>query len=181
MPHRIDRVQPKYLVIGEILRPHGVQGELRTRVVSDFPESLLALQKILIGDSADDLNPREHRLTKVRFNKEFALLTLDGCHNRNDADLLRSKIVMIDIADAIPLEKGEYYLFQLIGLKVYSDAQEIGVIRDVLQTGANDVYIVASEEFGEVLIPAHEETIVNIDFDAAIVKMNLPEGLLPAH
>ena len=83
----------------------------------------------------------------MRFNKDFALLTLDGCRNRNDADLLRKKIVMIDIADAVPLEQGEYYLFQLIGLNVYCDGQALGVIRDVLQTGANDVYVVSCEQF----------------------------------
>lgn len=181
MPDRIARVQPKYLVIGEILRPHGVHGELRTRVLSDYPDRLHNLKHVYIGKAADDRHPRQHLLKKVRFNKAYALLTLDGIRDRNDAEPLRNRIVMIDIADAAPLEQDEYYLFQLIGLNVRSDEQVIGVIRDVLQTGANDVYVVASEKYGEVLIPAHQETIVDIDFDAELVTMNLPEGLLPAN
>lgn len=180
MPESITRVQPKYLVVGEILRPHGVRGELRARVLSDYPDTLHDLKRVYIGKAADDRQPRQHLLKNVRFNKSYALLTLDGIRNRNDAEPLRNNVVMIDIADAAPLELGEYYLFQLIGLKVRSDEQDIGVIRDVLQTGANDVYVVASESYGEVLLPAHQETIVNIDFDAELVTMNLPEGLLPA-
>ena len=181
MPDKIARVRPKYLVIGEILRPHGVQGELRTRVVSDYPERLRNLKHVYIGKSSDDAQPRRRLLKKVRFNKAYALLTLDGVRDRDDAERLRNKVVMLDIADAAPLEEGEYYLFQLIGLKVRSDEQVIGVIRDVLQTGANDVYVVASEKYGEILIPAHRETLVDIDFDAELVTMNLPEGLLPSN
>lgn len=179
MPTKIDRVRPKYLVIGEILRPHGIRGEVRTRIVSDYPDRLTTLKKVYLGDSAHDARPREHLLNKVRFNKEFALLTLDGYRSREDADRVRNKIVMIDIADAAPLEQGEYYLFELIGLNVSADGQEIGVIREVLQTGANDVYVVASEDYGDILIPAHEQTVVDIDFDAECVCMTLPEGLLP--
>ncbi len=179
MPESVTRVQPKYLVIGEILRPHGVRGELRTRVLTDYPETFHDLERVYIGKTADDRHPRQHQLKHVRFNKDYALLSLDGIRDRNDADPLRKGIVMMDVADAAPLEQGEYYLYQLIGLKVRSDEQVIGVIREVLQTGANDVYVVASDTYGELLLPAHDETIVDIDFEAELVTMRLPKGLLP--
>ncbi len=172
--------KPKYLVIGEILRPHGLRGEVRMRVLTDYPNHLPQLDCVYLGDSPDDTALERHGLEAVRFNKDVALLSLVDCHSRNDAELLRDKVVMIGIDQATPLEDGEYYLFELIGLSVVAEQIEIGRIKEVLQTGANDVYVVHSDAFGEVLIPAHEETIVDIDFAAETITMSLPEGLLPS-
>ena len=174
-----DRGQPRFLVVGEILRPHGIRGELRMRVLTDNPDRLPQLESVHLGDSVNDANLQEFVLNRVRFNKEYALLSLEGCRNRNDAERFRGKIVLIGSDQTAPLENGQYYLFQLIGMRVIADQTAIGRVKDVLQTGANDVYIVYSDEFGEVLIPAHDETILRIDFDAGIIHMTLPEGLLP--
>ncbi|MCY3832142.1 MAG: ribosome maturation factor RimM [Chloroflexi bacterium] len=173
------RAQPRYLVIGEILRPHGLRGELRTRVLSDNPERISQLKTVYLGDSPEAANLDRRALVGLRFNKEYALLQVAGCGDRNEAELLRGKLVMISVEQAAPLEADQYYLFQLLGLKVIAGDVEIGTVKEVLQTGANDVYIVESETFGEVLIPAHEETILNIDFDAESITMQLPDGLLP--
>ena len=174
-----ERGQPRLLVVGEILRPHGIRGELRMRVLTDNPHHLPRLESVYLGDSSNDAKLQEFALNRVRFNKEYALLSLEGCRNRNDAERLRGLSVLISSDQAAPLGKGQYYLFQLIGLRVIADQAALGRVKDVLQTGANDVYIVDSEEFGEVLIPAHAETILRIDFDAEIIHMALPEGLLP--
>lgn len=179
-PVSSPRDQPRFLVVGEILKPHGVRGELRMRVLTDNPDHLPQLDSIHLGDSADDADLREFALNRVRFNKAYALLSLEGCRNRNDADLLRGKTVLIGRDQAAPLEDGEYYLYQLIGLKVIADQTDIGRVKEVLQTGANDVYIVDSEAYGDLLIPAHDETILSIDFDAETINMALPDGLLPA-
>lgn len=173
-------LKPKYLVVGEILRPHGLRGEVRMRVRTDYPERLPQLEFVFLGDSAEAPSPVKHAVAGLRFNKDIALLSLAGCHTRNDAELLRGKVVLISIDQAAPLEEGEYYLFDLIGLRVFANQIEIGCIKEVLQTGANDVYVVHGGDFGEVLLPAHDETIVNIDFEARTITMSLPEGLLPA-
>jgi len=175
----IDRQDPKFLVIGEILRPHGLRGELRMRVLSDNPERLAELDAVYLGESPNDTTPERRALHGLRFNKEYALLRLEGCRSRNDAETLRDAKVMISMDQAAPLDDGEYYLFQLLGMKVLTEDFEVGTVKDVLQTGANDVYIVESDAYGEVLIPAHAETIVSIDFDAGVIRMVLPEGLLP--
>jgi 16S rRNA processing protein RimM len=175
----IEREDPKFLLVGEILRPHGLRGELRMRVLADNPKRLSQLDYVYLGLSPDPASLDRRALEGLRFNKEYALLKLESCSNRNEAELLRDKKVMISIDQAAPLEDGQYYLFQLLGLKVVTDNVEVGHVKEVLQTGANDVYIVESEEYGEVLIPAHEETILNIDFEAEIITMALPEGLLP--
>ena len=150
------------------------------RVLSDYPAHLPNLKAVYLADKPDDPSPDKRALNGVRFNKDIALLSLANCRNRNEADMLRGKVVMIGFDQAAPLEEGEYYLFELIGLRVIAGEDEIGAIKEVLQTGANDVYIVHGGAFGEVLIPAHDETIVKIDFEAQTITMSLPEGLLPA-
>jgi 16S rRNA processing protein RimM len=80
----------------------------------------------------------------------------------------------------VPLDEDEVYLYQLIGLRVQTPQGEvIGTVTDVFETGANDVYVVQHPQHGEVLIPAHKETVVDIQPEAGIILMNLPEGLLP--
>ena len=172
--------QPEYLVVGEILRPHGLRGEVRMRILTDYPENLRRLDHVYLGRSPDDRRLEKRALEGLRFHKQFALLTLAGCSSREDAEYLRGKSVLIHKEQAPPLADGEYYLYQLIGLKVLADAEEIGRIKQVLQTGANDVYVVQTEQHGEALLPAHAETIDEIDFEAGVVRMSLPEGLLPA-
>lgn len=175
----VQRNQPQFLLIGEILRPHGVRGELRMRVLSDDRAFLTQLDSIYLGDSGNDAAPRQYQLTGIRFNKQYALLSLEGCRSRNDAELLRDKQVLIRNDQAPPLGDGEYYLSELIGLRVVADGAYIGRVKEVLQTGANDVYVVEGEQYGDLLLPAHDETILAIDFDAGVITMLLPEGLLP--
>ena len=150
------------------------------RVLTEEPDHLPQLDHVYLADAPDDPEPKKRALNGVRFNKSFALLSVAGCQSRDDADMLRGKIVMISIDQAAPLAEGEYYLFELIGLRVIADQVEIGRIKEVLQTGANDVYIVDGGEYGEVLVPAHGETIQDINFEAGVVTMALPDGLLPS-
>ena len=168
--------EPRQLVIGEILRPHGVRGELRMRVLCHDPQALRKLETIYLADSA--ANPERVAVRGIRFNKAYALLSLKGIQSREQAEALRGKLVYCDIEQLPPLNEGEYFLFQLIGLQIVADGAEVGRIREVLETGANDVYIVDSIEHGELLIPAHDETIDHIDFESGVIRMTLPDGLL---
>lgn len=171
---------PKYLLIGEILRPHGVKGELRMRVLTDYPERLKTLKSVYLGKSPEAVDPAPHRLKSARMHQDFALLTLKDIDDRNKAEPLRGLFVLVDIKDAVPLDDDEVYLFQLIGMKVVTEAgDEIGTLTEVLETGANDVYIVKSPQYGEVLIPVIDETILETDTDNNCVIVRLPEGLLP--
>lgn len=149
------------------------------RVLTENREQLLNLEYVYLADSANVERRTRLQVERVRFNKAYALLTLEGYSSRDDADALRSKLVIIDREQITPLEGEQYYLFQLIGLRVVSAGKAIGIVKEVLQTGANDVYIVDSPAHGELLLPAHEETIVSIDFDSKVITMSLPEGLIP--
>ena len=174
-----QHIQPEYLVIGEVLRPHGVRGEVRMRVLTDNREQLLGLEYVYLANSPADAIRERLELKGVRFNKAYALLTLEGYSHRDDAERLREKVVMIDTDQTAPLEEGQYYLYQLIGMKVVADNIMIGRVKEVIQTGANDVYVVDSDSHDDILVPAHDETITSIDFDAQVITMLLPEGLIP--
>jgi 16S rRNA processing protein RimM len=172
--------QPKFLLLGEILRPHGIVGEMRMRVLTQYPERLPDLKKIYLGLDPNSAEVDEYTINSVRMHQGYALLKLAGIDNRDEADRLRQLLVMVALEDAVPLEEGEFYLYQLIGLQVQTDdGQVLGSITDVLETGANDVYIVDSPQYGEVLIPATDETILKTDVEGGIVTVKLPEGLLP--
>ncbi len=171
---------PSYLLLGEILRPHGVRGELRMRILTDYPERINKMKTVYLGKDTDSADIREYHVEHMRMNQDYGLLKLAEIDDRDEADLLRALFVMIPIENAIPLEEGEFYLYQIIGLSVQTtEGQIIGTIREVLETGANDVYVVDSPEYGEVLIPVTEEIIIKTDIPAQILTIKLMEGLLP--
>lgn len=173
------RLHPEYLVLGKILRPHGIQGELRMSVQTDYPERVGKLKTVYLGKSDHDRNPQPYTVAGARLHKDYVLIRFAESPTRNDAELLRGRTVMVSMADAIPLDDDEFYLYQLIGMQVVTEDQTvIGIVKDIIETGANDVYVLTTDT-GEVLVPAHEETLVNIDIDAEIITMKLPDGLLP--
>jgi 16S rRNA processing protein RimM len=172
--------KPNYLIIGEILRPHGIRGELRLKILTDYPERVSKIKMVYLGSDASQPDATPHEIQSVRLHKQFLLLMLTDIQDRNEAETLRGQFVMVNIEDAVPLDDDEIYLYELIGLTVKTDAgEELGTIKDVLETGANDVYVVSSRQYGELLIPAHDETIIEIDTDAETVIVKLPDGLLP--
>jgi len=170
---------PRYLLLGEILRPHGIAGELRMRVLTAYPERLSQLHTVFIGRDPES-EATAYTILNVRMHQGYALLTLAGIQDRTTAEGLRDQFVMIDLANAVPLEPGEVYLYQLIGMTVQEDdGQILGVITEVLETGANDVYIVDSPRYGEILIPITPDTLIQTDVQAGLVTVRLPDGLLP--
>lgn len=173
-------MRPQYLILGEILRPHGVAGELRVRVLTAYPERLPDIRTVYIGRGPEALDVKSYAVEGVRFHQTYALVKLKGVAGREQADRFRQLMMMVAIDEAVPLEAGEVYLFQLIGMTVQlQDGQTLGTITDVLETGANDVYIVDSPQYGEVLIPVTDQTLLKTDAENRLVIVNLPEGLLP--
>jgi 16S rRNA processing protein RimM len=172
---------PPFLLLGEVLRPHGIRGELRMKIMTDHPERIPELEQVYLGKDPASPNATGYGVERMRIDRQYGLLKLEGIDDRNQADLLRGLFVMVDLEHAVPLEEGEVYLYQLIGLNVSTEAGEaLGVLTDVLETGANDVYVVDSPQYGEVLIPATDETILDMDVEAGTMTVNLPDGLLPS-
>jgi 16S rRNA processing protein RimM len=173
-------VEPQIMTLGKIVRPHGIRGELRMQLHTAYPEFLSQVHTIYLNRKPTTDNAATHTLKSVRFHKDMALLTIEGIESRNDADLLRGYYVMASRSLAAPLEDGEIYLTQLLGLSVYTDDGEfLGTIDDIIETGANDVFVLRGTEHGDVLIPDTDEVVQSIDLDARKVTITLIPGLLP--
>ncbi len=170
-----------YLLLGEILRPHGVRGELRMRPLTDYPEQLSARLQVFLGRSAYDEAARAFALEALRWHGRYALLALAGVSDRNAADVLRGLYVMTPLAEAIPLEEDEFYLYEIVGAQVVSadDGEALGTLVEVLETGANDVYVLRGSDYGEILLPATQETVLETDIAGRKLVVRPPSGLLP--
>jgi 16S rRNA processing protein RimM len=167
--------EPRFLVIGRVLRPHGVRGEVRVEIHTDLPERFTWLKTVYVGKN----QPRPVGVEGVRYHKNWALLKLVGYDDREAAGSLRSEWLQVPEAESIPLEEGEYFLFQLVGLQVFTDEELfVGEIGQVLETGANNVFVL-NGPFGEILIPDIDEVVLDIDFDAKRMLIRPMEGLLP--
>ncbi|MCX7681268.1 MAG: ribosome maturation factor RimM [Anaerolineae bacterium] len=169
---------PRYVSVGEVVRPHGVRGELRVRILTEYPERLHVHTHFYLAhpDSAELV----HRYTveRIRLHRGVLLLKLEGCDDRNAAEALRGMLVQIPLEDAVPLEEGEYYLFQLLGVEVETEhGERLGRVVEVLETGANDVYVVRGPR-GEVLVPAISEVVRQLDLAAKRMIIHLMPGLL---
>ena len=171
---------PKYLQIGEILRPHGVHGELRMRVVTNYPERIPDLKRVYLGRDPFDPKPQKYEIASVRWHHEIALVTLKGVDDRDAADRLRQLSVLVAIAAAVPLEAGEVYLFGNIGMRTVTEmGEELGGGSELSAAGPNDIYVINGEKYGEFTIPDVPQFILRIDKAQRQLVVRLMDGLLP--
>jgi len=167
--------EPRFLVIGKILKAHGVRGEVRVLPHTDLPERFTWLKEVYVGEH----DPKPVAVEGVRFHKDLVLLKLAGYDYRDQTDKLKGELVQVPMTEAIPLEEGEYFLFQLLGLNVYTDeGQYLGDVKDVIETGANNVFVIKGDG-KEILLPDTKEVITEIDFDNGRLTVHLLPGLLP--
>ncbi len=168
--------EPHYFAIGRVLRPHGIRGELRVEILTDFPERVGELRYVYVG-----ARHRRNRLQSARPHRGALLIKLEGCDDRNAAELLRGALIHVALEDAVPLEEGEYYHFQVLGVQVETEAGEpLGEVVEVLSTpGANDVYVVHGPR-GEVLLPAIRDVVLELDVEAKRMVVHLMPGLVDA-
>lgn len=169
----VRRRIPQYLTIATVLAPFGLRGELKVRIETDFPERFSGLSQVYLGP---DHKPFDFEA--FRLHKGFGLLKLKGCDSRDEADRLRGWEVQIPGDEAMPLPPGQYYIYQIEGLAVYTEEDEyLGTVEEVLSTGSNAVHVVQGP-LGEVLIPALPEVILKVDLEAGRMIVRLPPGLL---
>lgn len=167
-------------MLGRVLRPHGLRGELRVNVLTDYPERIVAGSKIYMGSDPDNAAKATlYEVVKSRPHLKYLILQFDEIPDRTAAERFRGQYIMVPLEDAIPLEEGEFYLFQAIGLAVYTDEGEhLGQVSEIIETGANDVYVVHGPR-GEVLLPAIEECVLDVDIEAKKITVHVMDGLLP--
>ena len=170
--------EPRYLVVGRILRPHGVRGELRVEVITGYPERLEQHRFFYLAAQDSPESVQRYPVEKSRLRGKVILLKLGGYDDRNAAEALRGMLVLIPIDEAAPLEEGEYYHFQIVGLAVETETgHPLGRVVGVLETGANDVYVVHGS-LGEVLVPAIEEVVLEINPEAGRMVVHVLPGML---
>jgi len=166
--------EPRFLAVARVVKPWGVRGQVKLEVLTSFPDQLDRLKRVYLGSQAEP-----HDVAHFHWHSGELLLQLAEVRDRNAAELLRGQLVQIELRDAAPLEPGQFYEHQIIGLNVVTtEGEPLGQVAEVLTTGANDVYVVQGPR-GEVLLPARVEVIRKIDLEASIMTVTLLPGLMP--
>jgi 16S rRNA processing protein RimM len=171
--------EPRFLLIGQVVGAHGVRGELKVQILTEDAQRFGLLEQVFIG--LEDEEPVAWPLEGYRLHMGRALLKLRGCDDRSAAAAMRDYLVQVPREEAIPLEEGEYFEHQILGLEVWTAAGEpLGEVVDILYTAANEVYVVRRPNLGhhELLIPAIEDVVLEIDLEAGRLVVELLEGLL---
>ncbi|HSO27175.1 MAG TPA: ribosome maturation factor RimM [Anaerolineales bacterium] len=164
-----------FLAVGKLGRTHGVTGEIRLIVITDFPERLKRGRQVFVGEDHQPLTIKARRE-----HNSALLLKFEGYDSVDTASDLTNLYVYVR-AEGLPrLPAGEYYHHEMVGLDVFTDEGErLGVLSQVLVTGANDVYVVLPEGRREILLPATEEVILDIDLEQNRMQVHLLPGLIP--
>lgn len=147
------------LTIGSILAPHGVRGEFKLRLQTDDPEHLLRIKRVYLGD---ETTPRT--VLGVRMHAGHALMRIEGISTPETVDRFRGAPLRIRGADARPLAENEYFLYQVIGLEAVDEAgNRLGRVTDLIETGANDVLVITSDDGVDTLLPSHPDVVLAMD------------------
>ena len=162
--------------VGAITSTHGVRGEVKVFPTTDDVRRFKKLKEVLL-DTGKEMLTLE--VESVKFFKQFVILKFKGIDSLNDVEKYRTKNLYVTRENAVKLRKDEYFIADLIGLTVYTDENQLfGELIDVIQTGANDVYVVKMGDGKEVLLPAIKECILSVDMDNRQMKVHVMDGLL---
>lgn len=162
--------------VGVISNTHGIRGEVKVYPTTDNVRRFDDLKEVILDTGKEQLNLH---VTSVKYFKNMVILKFKEFDNINDIIPYKGMDLLVTRKNAIPLEEGEYYIADIIGNKVITDEDKIlGTLTDVLQTGANDVYVVKTKDGKEVLLPSIEECILDRDIENKIVKVHIMKGLL---
>jgi len=164
--------------IGTIVKPQGIRGELRVFPTTDDPArfSLLIGEEVILRNSKNV--ETSYKLLQARPHKGLVIIKLDGVNDRNMAETLVRNIIIIPDEKAIPLEDGEYFVRDLIGLDVVTETGEhVGKLSKVLNTNANDVYVIDPAEGDSFMIPAIKNVVLNVSLQDKTMVVRLMDGL----
>jgi 16S rRNA processing protein RimM len=165
---------PAFLVVGKVRRPHGVHGEVVVEIYTGFPERLRPKKTIYLGEKHVKLIIASHRP-----HNEGLLLGFEGVTTPELAGRYRNQILSIAASEASAVPQGEFYFHKLLDLEVVDERGNfLGILTEILETGANDVYVVTDSYGRELLLPAIPEVVLNIDLDAETMRVRLLPGLV---
>lgn len=163
--------EPVFLAVGRLRRPHGVTGEILMDVLTGFPERMRSGKLVYVGDNREPM-----RLAGVRGHDREMIVRFAGIDTPEAAGEFRNAMLYVKASELPKLPEGEYYHHQLLGLSVVNEAGEaLGSLIDILETGANDVYVVKTSDGKELLLPAVDEVILGIDLERREMRVRPPE------
>lgn len=164
------------LQVGVITTTHGIRGEVKVFPTTDDKNRFKDLKEVYLDTGKDRM------LLEVegcKFFKQFVILKFKGIDNINDIEMYKRCPLLVTRENAVPLEEDEYFVTDLIGLRVLTETGvEIGTLTDVISTGANDVYAVKLADGGEVLLPAIKDCILDVDMEAGEMIVQIMKGLM---
>ena len=164
-----------YLKVGVVTTTHGIKGELKVFPTTDSPERFLELSEVL-ADAGKELLPLT--LEKVRFFKNLVIVKFKEYNTCDDVMFLKGKDLLIPRSEGAELGEDEYYIADLLGMKVVlEDGSDYGTLKDVMETGANDVYIVTRTDGSEILLPAIHDCILDVDPEEGRMTVRIMKGL----
>ena len=164
------------LQVGIITSTHGVRGEVKVYPTTDDPRRFRRLKEVVLDTGKEKMNLE---IEGVKFFKQFVILKFKGLDNINDIEKYRQKSLFVTRKNAVRLQRDEYFIADLIGLKVQDeDGKELGTVKDVIETGANDVYEVEMADGKSLLLPAIKQCILNVDVENGTMQVHVLEGLL---
>ncbi len=164
------------LQVGVITQTHGLKGEVKVFPTTNDVNRFKSLKKVILDTGKENL---ELEIEGVKFFKQYAIIKFKGIDHINDIEKYKGKSLLVTRENAVKLKQNEYFIADMIGMKVVTeDEAHFGTLIDVLETGANDVYVVESIDNKEVLLPAIKQCILNIDIENQIMKVHIMKGLL---
>jgi len=173
-----DDSEPTYLTVGKLRKSHGKSGEISMQVITDFPDRLVSGKVVYVGEKLEEM-----AISKFRWHRDLMLIRFEGIQTKEDADKFTNSFVFVR-SDAIPeLPQGEYYYHELLGISVINEYGELlGNLADIIETGANDVYVIRPTEgsegaASEILLPAIDEVVLEIDLIDRRMIVKPPEWL----
>lgn len=163
------------LRVGVITSTHGVRGEVKVFPTTDDAKRFKTLKKVIL----DGREPLELSIEQVKFFKNMVILKFKGYDNINNVETWRQRDLLITRDQAVELKEDEYFITDLIGLTVVNEEEAVlGRVKDVLETGANDVYVVELTGGKELLLPAIKDCILNVDLEGGRMKVHVLDGLM---
>ena len=169
-------MQDQFITIGRVSGLHGLRGNLRIYYYNERRSDFLSYQELYLKDKEGRVQPYE--IQEAKIHGKFISARLKGCEGIVDAEKFIGASVLVKRENLPPLEEGEYYWFEIIGMDVVTDGgRALGRVKSILPSRSNDVYLVQGAE-GEWLIPAMEEVIVRVDREKGQMVIHLMEGLL---
>ena len=161
--------------VGVIANTHGVRGEVKVFPTTQEPVRFKKLKDVILDTGKEKI---DLEVKSVRFFKNLVIVKFKGIDNINDIEKYKGKSLYVTREHAVKLKKDEYFIADLIGMRaVTEEGEELGTIKDVLQTGANDVYIIKKDGEDELLVPAIKDCVKNVDIEGGVMTLHLLEGL----